>query len=295
MTMRWIVIGNEMIASEFVSKLDELGKLSEWVKNPCDEIGLKNDADIAYVSIYGRRRFDVICELLQKGYNVISEKPMFNSEKELLEAKKIAEREACVFGEANTILYMPLLKELKSKMQDIIGNLKFMHVEFGSLKEENIGLPVFRKDKSGGSLYDVGIYALTIVQMFVDSPCLDEKSVLIKHLSGVDERCSVQLKYKDCLAGVDISIRNKLDKRCIISGDKAYVDILNYPRCDKAKIVYPSGEYIEVESGKTEDALLYEIQGFEQKVRNKDLSDLEITKEVLKIMDKVRKENKLDD
>ena len=78
----------------------------------------------------------------------------------------------------------------------------------------------------------------------------------------------------------------------VIACEKAYIEITEYPRADKAKIVYTEMSKIdEIKEGVTSDALQYELQNMEKSVRTGvNQMKLEYTVDVMEIMTKLRKE-----
>ena len=85
---------------------------------------------------------------------------------------------------------------------------------------------------------------------------------------------------------------SKQPKRVVIACEKAYIEVLEYPRADKAKIVYTeTGEIEEIEEGITANALQYEMQNMEKSVKSGiNQMKLEYTRDVMDIMTNLRKE-----
>ena len=82
----------------------------------------------------------------------------------------------------------------------------------------------------------------------------------------------------------------------MISCEKAYIEIMDYPRGTKAVITdAQTGEKQEIEAGDEKTALFYEIQDMEETVRNGDagLMRLSWSHDVMQIMTDLRKEWKL--
>ena len=78
----------------------------------------------------------------------------------------------------------------------------------------------------------------------------------------------------------------------VIACEKAYIEIMEYPRADKAKIVYTeTGKIDEIKEGATSNALQYELQNMEKSVRT-GVNQIkpEYTVDVMEIMTKLRKE-----
>lgn len=78
-----------------------------------------------------------------------------------------------------------------------------------------------------------------------------------------------------------------MPKQGIIAGEKGYITVDNYPRANTAILVYPNGEKETIVAGKTEQAMVYEIQGVEKAIasQNYALGSIETTSHVVSMMD----------
>ena len=79
----------------------------------------------------------------------------------------------------------------------------------------------------------------------------------------------------------------------MISCEKGYIEIMEFPRADKAVIVdAESGDRREISAGDTANALYYEMQDMETAVLTGDDSILKLSysKDVMDIMTRLRKE-----
>ena len=95
------------------------------------------------------------------------------------------------------------------------------------------------------------------------------------------------------MATVAISMHSKQPKRAMISCEKGYIEIMEYPRAQKATITdAETGEKTEIECGSTADSLYYEMMDMEAAVKTKDVYAMQLTytKDVMDIMTKLRKD-----
>ena len=94
------------------------------------------------------------------------------------------------------------------------------------------------------------------------------------------------------MATVTLSLHAKQPKRGMISFDKAYVEMYEYPRGQKAVITYTEdGHTEEIVAGATADALGYEGEDMEQAIAgHPELMKLELTEDVMKMMTRIRKD-----
>ena len=285
--LRWSIWGLDLIAEEFASALEQKQlpysiicehdeQTATFIRKHenvhayknLDDMLADNSADIIYISSYGHRHFSCIMQCLEKGRHVLCEKSMFTNFEEAQEAFAYAEKQKLFLGEANTVFYMPLYKEISNVMQNgRTGKLKMIRADFGSLKEETEEAAIYRKDYGGGALLDIGIYALSAALKLMGTDIETVSAIGFNHPYGVDERWTILLKNTQQILGcLDISIRSKLDKRLIIAGERAYIEIYDYHRGDHAVIVYPDGSKESITCGSTAQAVLYEIEKVQEYV-----------------------------
>ena len=143
-------------------------------------------------------------------------------------------------------------------------------------------------------MLDIGVYALSIVRSFMDETPTNILSQWKPSPTGSDEQATVLLQNSQGqMATVALSMHSKQPKRAMISCEKGYIEIMEYPRADKAVIVdAETGERTEIAEGDTANALYYEMLDMEQAVRsgNTEGMHLEYTKDVMDIMTKLRKD-----
>ena len=175
----------------------------------------------------------------------------------------------------------------------ILGKVQMITMNFGSFKEYNMNNRFFNMNLAGGAMLDIGVYALSIVRSFMDEKPDEILSQWKPSPTGSDEQATILLKNPSGqMATVALSMHSKQPKRAMISCEKGYIEIMEYPRADKAVIVdAETGEKTEISCGDTSDALLYEMEDMEHAVLTRDTSGLYLnyTKDVMDIMTYLRK------
>ena len=194
-----------------------------------------------------------------------------------------------------TIWHMPLYKKLWQIAQSgKLGKLQLIQLNFGSFKDYDMSNRFFNINLAGGALLDIGVYSLSLARSFMSSQPTEVKSQVKFAESGVDEQASIIMMNDESeMATITLSLHSKQPKRAVISFEKGYIEIMEYPRADKAIIVdAETGEKTEILEGKTELALMYEMEDMEHAVKSGDLSGLKLdnTMDVMKIMTDLRKE-----
>lgn len=258
-----------------------------------DEIIKDKDIDVVYIATPHSNHYEYIIKSLNNNKHVLCEKAITVNEKELEEALKIAREKNLVLEEAMTLFHMPLYEKVIKKInKEDLGKVNMVQVSFGSFKEYDENNRFFNLDLAGGALLDIGTYALSFARYFLSSMPDEILSTVKKAKTGVDEQSGIILKTKEYeIATISLAFRSKMPKRGIVSCDNGFITIDNFPRANKATINYLDGTVEVIECGEEEKALDYEVSFMEEKINeNKESNSLELTYDVTKIMNKVRKD-----
>ncbi|EJT5919405.1 Gfo/Idh/MocA family oxidoreductase [Clostridium perfringens] len=258
-----------------------------------DEIIKDKDIDVVYIATPHSNHYEYIIKSLNNNKHVLCEKAITVNERELEEALKIAREKNLVLEEAMTLFHMPLYEKVIKKInKEDLGKVNMVQVSFGSFKEYDENNRFFNLDLAGGALLDIGTYALSFARYFLSSMPDEILSTVKKAKTGVDEKSGIILKTKeDEIATISLAFRSKMPKRGIISCDNGFITIDNFPRANKATINYLDGKVEVIECGEEEKALDYEVIFMEEKINeNKESNSIDLTYDVTKIMNKVRKD-----
>ncbi|EOU2019528.1 Gfo/Idh/MocA family oxidoreductase [Clostridium perfringens] len=258
-----------------------------------DEIIKDKDIDVVYIATPHSNHYEYIIKSLNNNKHVLCEKAITVNEKELEEALKIARENNLVLEEAMTLFHMPLYEKVIKKInKEDLGKVNMVQVSFGSFKEYDENNRFFNLDLAGGALLDIGTYAFSFARYFLSSMPEEILSTVKKAKTGVDEESGIILKTKeDEIATISLAFRSKMPKRGIVSCDNGFITIDNFPRANKATINYLDGAVEVIECGEEEKALDYEVIFMEEKINeNKESNSIELTYDVTKIMNKVRKD-----
>ena len=258
-----------------------------------DEIIKDKDIDVVYIATPHSNHYEYIIKSLNNNKHVLCEKAITVNERELEEALKIAREKNLVLEEAMTLFHMPLYEKVIKKInKEDLGKVNMVQVSFGSFKEYDENNRFFNLDLAGGALLDIGTYALSFARYFLSSMPEEILSTVKKAKTGVDEESGIILKTKeDEVATISLAFRSKMPKRGIVSCDNGFITIDNFPRANKATINYLDGAVEVIECGEEEKALDYEVIFMEERIKeNKESNSIDLTYDVTKIMNKVRKD-----
>lgn len=313
--LNWAVLGTSVIANEMAQALVKMNKRLYAVANrthqkaldfaerygvqkvydQIDEVFEDEAVDIIYITSPHNTHYEFMKKALEHGKHILVEKSITLNSRELDEMIALAAEKKLVLAEAMTIWHMPIYKKLWEIVQSgQLGKVQIITMNFGSFKEYNMSNRFFNMNLAGGAMLDIGVYALSIVRSFMEEKPEDIVSQWKASPTGSDEQATILLKNKqEQMATVALSMHSKQPKRAMISCEKGYIEIMEYPRADKAVIAdAESGERTEIESGENANALYYEMMDMEQAVRSGDASNMQLqySKDVMDIMTKLRKD-----
>ena len=313
--MNWAVLGTGVIANEMAVALQKMGKTLyavanrthdkavafaekygvEKVYDDIDDMFVDEKVDIIYITTPHNTHYQFMKKALENGKHILVEKSITLNSRELNEMIDLASQKHLIIAEAMTIWHMPLYKELWGIVErGELGKVQMITMNFGSFKEYNMQNRFFNMNLAGGALLDIGVYALSIVRSFMSEKPDEIVSQWKPSPTGSDEQATILLKNsKDEMATVALSMHSKQPKRAMISFEKGYIEIMEYPRASRAVIVdAESGNAREIEAGQTENALYYEMMDMEAAVKTADASEmkLEYSRDVMDIMTRLRKD-----
>lgn len=265
------------------------------VYDSIDEVFVDDEVDIIYITTPHNTHYEFMKAALDHGKHILVEKSITLNSRELDEIISLADEKQLIVAEAMTIWHMPLYKKLWEIIKNgELGKVQMITINFGSFKEYNMENRFFNMNLAGGAMLDIGVYALSIVRSFMDKKPEEVVSQRKVSPTGSDEQATILLKNdSDQMAAVALSMHSKQPKRAMISCEKGYIEIMEFPRAEKATIVdAETGAKKEIDCGCTADALQYELTDMEQAVsrQNADNMKLAFSKDVMDIMTKIRKD-----
>lgn len=311
--LNWAVLGTGVIANEMAVALNKMGKELYAVANrthekavlfakkhnvgkvydSMDDVFTDPEVDIIYITTPHNTHYPFMKKALENGKHLLVEKSTTLNSNQLDEMVALAKEKKLVLAEAMTIWHMPLYKELwKIIKSGELGKVQMITMNFGSFKDYDMNNRFFNRNLAGGAMLDIGVYALSIVRSFMDACPEKIESQVLPAPTGVDEQATILLQNdKGQMATVALSLHSKQPKRAMISCEKGYIEIKEYPRAERAVIVdATTGLEKTIEVGKTGNALYYEMQDMENAVLSGNEEDMKLgfSQDVMRIMTQIR-------
>lgn len=312
-TMKWAVLGTGVIANEMAAALRKNGKSIYAVGNRthakavtfAEKYGIGKvyddfhemftdpEVDVIYITTPHNTHIEFMRQAIENGKHLLVEKSITLNSEELDEMIALAQDKGVVMGEAMTIFHMPIYKKLKEVLDSgTLGRVNLITTNFGSYKDYDMSNRFFNRNLAGGAMLDIGVYALSFIRWFMDSKPDQLLSQVKAAPTGVDEQAGLLLTNREGqMATVMLSLHSKQPKRGMVSCEKGFIEVMEYPRAWEAKISYVDGRESEViRSGEYKDALAYELADMEKAIAgDAECMHLNYTKDVMDMMTEFRR------
>ena len=313
--LRWAVIGCGVIANQMAESFALAGRKLAGVQNRTrakaeafaerwsvarvydspEELYADPDIDAIYITTPHNTHIKYLRGALGSGKHVLCEKSITLNSEELAEALTIADANHVQLVDATTILHMPLYREIiRRAMAGEFGQMNLAQINFGSYKEFDPKSRFYNRDLAGGALLDIGVYAITLARLFMMSLPEDVLSIANACPTGVDVTSGIVLRNPDMqMATITLSLHSKQPKRAVLSFDDCYIEVTDYPRADRATIVWTAdGRREEIRAGEEAYALCYEAANLERAVAGDQVEQnmIAYTVDVMAIMTMLRRQ-----
>jgi predicted dehydrogenase len=314
--LRWAVIGCGVIANQMAISLSLAGRHLHGVANrthdkavafaqrhgvervydSVEDLYADPEVDAVYITTPHNTHIRYLRGTLAAGKHVLCEKSITLNSQELDEARALADQHGVILMDATTILHMPLYQELLRRAKaGEFGPLNLAQLNFGSYKEYGDLTNRFYNPKlAGGAMLDIGVYALSLMRLFMVSQPNQVVSLANLASTGVDQTSGIVCRNEQGQLGVlSLSLHSKQPKRAVLSFDKCYVEVMDYPRADHATIVWTAdGSREEVHAGTEGYALCYEMADLERAVAGDEraASLIDYAADVMDLMTNLRRE-----
>ena len=313
--LRWGVIGCGVIANEMAQTLAREGRALDGVANrthekaqafgerygvrrvydTIDELIASPDVDAIYLTTPHNTHITYLRQALAAGKHVLCEKSITLNSDELACARELAAKSGVQLMDACTVLHMPLYKELRRRAQaGDFGRVNLVQENFGSYKDYDMRNRFFNPNLAGGALLDIGVYSITLARLFLESCPTELASLMNPAPTGVDETDGILMRNPEGqMVVLSLTLHSKQPKRAMVSADAAYLEVMEYPRADAAKVVWTAdGRVEEVHAGERERALGYVMDDLEAAVAGDEeaAAQIETSADVMALMTRLRRD-----
>ena len=319
--MKLGIIGSGMIVQEFLPSLIKLEgseivgiqgtKASlDKVEEICSKYEIpkftddfeelcKFEIDTVYIAVPNFLHFEFCKKALEKGLNVIVEKPITTNYREAKELAKLAKEKKLFLFEAITTLYMENYKKIKEWIAEI-GDVKLVQSQYSqyssrydAFKNGEI-LPVFDPQKAGGALMDLGLYNLHYVLGLFGKP--KDVKYYANIEKNIDTSGVLMMQYENFNAMCVCAKDSEGERIGIIQGSEGKIVSGDAPGLvGKVTLKLYNGKTESFDDGFSKDRVVPEFTAFIQAINENNLEfcykQLEKTLLVSEIQTKARIES----
>ncbi len=319
--MKLGIIGSGMIVQEFLPSLIKLEGLEivgiqgtkaslDKVEEICSKYEIpkftddfeelcKFEIDTVYIAVPNFLHFEFCKKALEKGLNVIVEKPITTNYREAKELAKLAKEKKLFLFEAITTLYMENYKKIKEWIAEI-GDVKLVQSQYSqyssrydAFKNGEI-LPVFDPQKAGGALMDLGLYNLHYVLGLFGKP--KDVKYYANIEKNIDTSGVLMMQYENFNAMCVCAKDSEGERIGIIQGSEGKIVSGDAPGLvGKVTLKLYNGRTESFDDGFSKDRVVPEFTAFIQAINENNLEfcykQLEKTLLVSEIQTKARIES----
>ena len=290
----------EAIASteKSIEKVKQMAKENHVKKAYLNYDELLNDEDIEvmYIATPNHLHYQMCKQALEKGKNVICEKPFTSRIEELEELSQLAKEKHLFLFEAISTQYLPNVLKIKEKLNEL-GNIKIVTANYSqyssrynAFKEGTI-LPAFDYHKAGGALMDLNVYNIhALIDLF-------GKPVYHKYMANIEKNIDTSgimifdfdhfkalcIGAKDCKAPLMNTIQGNLGAIVVKSP---------LSQMTEYEICYNDGTS-EVKSFEKKHRLIYEFKAFMKMMDEKDYKKQQEMLELSLLISKLMEEGRM--
>ena len=295
--MKLGIIGSGMIVKEFLPSLVKLKDLEilgiqgtksgiEKVEEICKKYNIPNftdnfdelcnfGIDTVYIAVPNFLHFEFCKKALEKGINVIVEKPITTNYREAKELEKLAKEKKLFLFEAITTLYFENYKKIKEWISKI-GDIKLVQSQYSqyssrydAFKRGEI-LPVFDPEKAGGALMDLGLYNLHYVLGLFGKP--ENVKYYANIEKNIDTSGVLMMEYKNFNAMCVCAKDSEGERIGVIQGSEGKIVSEEAPGLvGKVTLKLYDGTTESFDDGFSKDRVVPEFTQFIHAVKENDL------------------------
>ena len=183
------------------------------------------DIDVIYIGTPHGSHYPMAVAALEAGKHVLGEKPLGVDAAQARRLADLAEARGLFLMEAMWMKFNPMIRTLQTTLAEgVIGEVRWIQAAFGFGVPYDPASRFWDPAQGGGALLDVGIYPITLAQLFTGPPDHISAEGTINP-DGVDRRVLVNLEGRDVQAQLATSIEHMLTPRATIAGTAGFIDV----------------------------------------------------------------------
>ncbi|MDL2234331.1 Gfo/Idh/MocA family oxidoreductase [Ruminococcaceae bacterium OttesenSCG-928-L11] len=227
-----------------------------------DELIQDTAVDVVYIGTVHSHHYDLVKQCLNRGKNVLCEKPLVLHAAQARELADLARQQNCFLMEAMWTRCNPVVIEATRWVREgRIGKPVVVNAAFCSRNTYNPEGRIYNPALAGGALYDVGVYVIEFATGLLGENPSEIHAAVTNADTGVDDYVSMALRFPSgAQASLQCGISAYVPHKASIHGTEGYIEFEPEFWKPKSCTLYQSkGEPIDTFSVEFEDGFCYQI------------------------------------
>ena len=254
------------------------------------------EVDIVYVATPHSRHYEDMKLMIGAGKPVLCEKSFTANAAQAQEIYALAREKGVFVMEAFWTKLIPLYREVETWIASgAIGEIRALTAQYGYTTGREARK--FDAQLAGGTLLDIGVYAIGFACMMLGYSFDDVQSQLIMNAQGTDAVDGILLRRGKAVAQLTCAIGAYIPLHGAVYGSKGYIDVPDFKNPQRVALYADGCEPQVIERP-------FEVNGFEYEIREamncvregrteSALMTAEQSIAVMRIMDEIRRQNGL--
>ena len=252
------------------------------------------EVDIVYVATPHSRHYADMKLLIGAGKHILCEKSFTTDAAQAVEVLRMARERGVFVMEAFWTKLIPVYREVERLIAEgTIGEVRSVTAQYGYTTGREARK--FDAALAGGTLLDIGVYAIGFACMMLGYSFDDVLSQLILNDAGTDATDAILLRRGRAVAQLTCGIGFNMPTHGAVYGTKGHIDIPEFKNPERVTL------FVDGEAPRVIERP-FEVNGYEYEIREAErcvsegklqsgLMTWEQTVSVMRIMDEVRRQN----
>lgn len=278
--LKWGILSTGTIAKNFAqtaAKMDDVrvyavaSRSMESANAFADQYGIEKryasyealaadpDVDIVYVATPHSRHYEDMKLLIEAGKHILCEKSFTTDAAQAQEIFDLAKARGVFVMEAFWTKLCPVYREVEKVIESgAIGDICTVTAQYGYTTGRMARK--FDAQLAGGTLLDIGVYAIGFACMMLGYEADEILSRMIMNDQGTDAIDAITLRYGGAVAQLICSIGSTMPTFGAVYGTKGHIDVPDFKNPQKVTVCIDGQAPYVIERP-------FEINGFEYEIR----------------------------
>ncbi|QHW29674.1 Gfo/Idh/MocA family oxidoreductase [Paenibacillus rhizovicinus] len=235
----------------------------------CEMMIRDPEVDAIYVATPHHLHMEHACLALTLGKPVLCEKPLAPNAAQVRAMVEKSRETGTYLMEAMWTRFFPVTRKVMQWVSEgAIGDVHYLTADFGFSASENPESRLFNPATAGGSLLDVGVYAVSYASMIFGSKPVEVLSRSRSASTGVDSRMACLLEYENGqMASLFSSISTSTPQEVRIIGTKGHIEVPRFWSPTEARLFVGNQLADECKDARVGEGFRFEFEAVQEDLR----------------------------